>query len=119
VRGSGIVVIVLALALAACGSAEQSVSATSPTPSVASLPATVEGMLVVDVAEGDVDDEGTSEFNFGTLTVGDDDLMVEVGGSLLQSAGVPEAGAKVRATLGSKTEQYGATTYRITALSRL
>ena len=118
-RGFGIVLVVLTLALSACGSREQSVSASSPTPALASLPATVEGMLVVDVAEGDVDDEGTSEFNFGTLTVGDDEFLVEVGGSLLQSAGVPETGANVRATLGSKTEQYGATTYRITSLSRL
>ena len=105
--------------IAACGSHEQSVSSSSPPGTLSSLPATVDGLLVADVAEGDIDDEGTSEFNFGTLTVGDEELLVEVSGSLLRSAGVPDTGANVRATLGSKSEQFGATTYKITALSRL
>jgi hypothetical protein len=89
------------------------------TVSLATLPVNVEGMLTVDVAEGDVNEEGSSEFNFGTLTVENEDISIQVSGSILQSANLPDEGGKVRATLGSKTEQFGETFYTITSLQRL
>jgi hypothetical protein len=108
------------LFLAACGNRTPESPADSiSTASLATLPATVEGMLVVDVAEGEVDEEGTSEFNFGTLTLGNEDISIQVSGSILQSADLSEEGGKVRATLGSKTEQFGETFYTITSLQRL
>jgi hypothetical protein len=112
-------VFVVALTLTACSSKEPEAGSETPGINLSSLPVTVEGVLVADVAEGDVDEEGTSEFNFGTLTAGENELLIEVSGALLQSAGIPEEGARVRATLGSKSERFGANTYTITSLSRL
>lgn len=106
--------------LIGCGSAETEPSDPGPTAiSLASLPATLEGDLVIDVAEGDVEEDGTSEFNAATLTVNGEEILVEVGGSILQSAGLPESGGKVRATLSSKTEEYGVTVYVVSSLERL
>ena len=83
-----------------------------------SLPATVEGELAADVAEGPTNDEGYSEINFGTLTVDGRDIGVQVSGSVLQSVGLHDGIGKVRATLTSKTDQYGQTVYTIASLQR-
>lgn len=107
-----------------CGSGGDGASPSSASVvDLSTLPVTLEGMLMADIAEGDVDedDEGGeySEFNFGTLTVGSQEILVQVSGELLRSAGLPEAEGRVRATLGSKTDEYGVTTYTITALEKL
>jgi hypothetical protein len=105
---------------AGCGSSDPADSKQADTTvDLSSLPVTVEGRLVADVSEGDVDDEGESEYseiNFGTLTVGSNEIMVQVSGSVLRSANLPEAGGDVRATLGSKSDEHGPTYYEITSL---
>jgi hypothetical protein len=104
---------------AGCGSSDPADSKQAGnTVDLSNLPVTVKGNLVADVSEGEVDDEGGSEFNFGTLTVGSQEIMVQVSGSVLQSANLPEDGGNVRATLGSKSDDYGATYYEITSLER-
>jgi hypothetical protein len=108
----------LSLLLAACGSDSGSPAAAGGSAAFADLPATVEGWLEISVEEGDVGEDGVSDFNFGSLTVGGEELMVEVSGSLLSKARIPPEGAEVRAVLGSKSEQYGATSHKITELSR-
>jgi hypothetical protein len=106
--------------LIGCGSAEtDSSDSGAASVSLESLPATLEGDLVIDVAEGDVEEDGTSEYNAATLTVNGEEILVEVSGSILQSAGLSEAGGKVRATLSSKTEEYGVTVYVVSSLERL
>jgi hypothetical protein len=112
----------LACIATGCGSGEQTGSG-PPAGSVdlSSLPVTLEGMFVVDVAEGDVDDEGDdeySEFNFGTLTVGSEEIPVQVSGSVLRAAGLPAEGGNVSATLGSKSDEYGHPIYEITSIRR-
>jgi hypothetical protein len=107
---------------AGCSSSDEPAKKqTASSVDLSSLPVTVEGMLVADVGEGDVDEDGGdeySEINFGTLTVGSEEIMVQVSGSVLRSASLPEGGGKVRATLGSKSDEYGATYYEITRLER-
>ena len=110
---------VASLLLVACGS-----EGLGPNPGtssvVASLPTTVEGDLVIDVGEGDVDEGENAEFNFGTLTVGGEEIDVQVSGSTLQAGGFSgETSGKVRATISSKTDEYGPTTYTVTSLQRL
>jgi hypothetical protein len=83
------------------------------------LPATVEGIFFISVEKGDVDDSGISEANFGTLSVNGVEHLVQVSGVVLSAARVPREGGKVRATLGSRTDQYGPPTYVITAMERL
>jgi hypothetical protein len=107
---------------AGCGSGKPADSKQAETTvDLSSLPVTVEGKLVADVAEGDVDDEGGSEYseiNFGTLTVGSEEILLQVSGSVLRSASLPETGGNVRATLGRKSDEHGATYYEITSLER-
>ncbi len=119
-----LVIAALACFFAACSSGDQPASRnTASTVDLSSLPVTVEGLLVADVGEGDVDEEGDgdeySEFNFGTLTVGSEEIPVHVSGSVLRSANLPEAEGRVRATIGSKSEEYGHTYYQIISLQRL
>ena len=87
--------LVLVCSIAGCGARNQSVSDQAPASvDLSSLPVTLEGRLIADVGEGDVDSEGEeseySEFNFGTLTVGADEIPVQVSGSVLKSANCPE-----------------------------
>ena len=84
-----------------------------------SLPATVEGTFSISVEKGDVDDKGISEVNFGTLAVNGVEHLVQVAGTVMRAAQVPREGGKVRATLGSRTDAYGAPTYIITAMEKL
>ena len=110
----------LAALLAGCDASSGS-AADRATAIPARLPATVEGVLAADVSEGDVDARGYAEFNTGSLTVGREELLVEVSGRVLRDADIPpEGGAMpVRATLGSKKQEYGADFYTITALERI
>jgi hypothetical protein len=109
---------------AGCGTREEAgTTAGDAGVDLSNLPLTVEGMLVADVGEGDVDEDGDggeySEVNFGTLTVGGEEILVQVSGSVLKAANLPEAEGKVRATIGSKSSESGATYYEITDLERL
>ena len=83
------------------------------------LRATVEGAFSISVEKGDVDDKGVSEVNFGTIAVNGVEHLVQVSGRVLSAAGIPREGGRVRATLGSRTDEYGAPTYIITAMDRL
>jgi hypothetical protein len=83
------------------------------------LPATLEGTFSISVEKGDVDDQGISEVNFGVLAVNGVEHLVQVSGSMLGAARIPREGGKVRATLGSRTDQYGVPTYIITAMEML
>jgi hypothetical protein len=62
---------------------------------LSSLPVTLEGLLVADVGEGDVDEDGEegeySEINFGTLTVGSTEIPVQESGGVLKWSGRPSA----------------------------
>lgn len=110
----------LAVCLAGCGVKDQANPATEAEKKpLSTLPATVEGFLEISVEEGDVDDDDTSQFNFGTLTVDGEAISFEIDGALLQSAAIPETGARVRATFGSSEDYGGVTTYKITALEAL
>ena len=116
--------LVLVCFIAGCGARNQSVSDQAPASvDLSSLPVTLEGRLIADVGEGDVDSEGEeseySEFNFGTLTVGADEIPVQVSGSVLKSANLSGADEKVRATIGRKSDEAGATYYHITKIERL
>jgi hypothetical protein len=111
-------IMLVSLSLAACGSGGSSDSGLSGV-LTESLPATVEGTLMVDISEGDDEFGAYANFNFGNLVTGDKDLLVEVEGSLLGPIDLPEDGARVRATLGSQSGDAEFPTYKITALERL
>jgi hypothetical protein len=113
-----------AVVVIACGpkeSPEQNASGTQTVRSSAImiLPATVEGTFAISVEKGDVDDKDISEVSFGTLSVNGVEHLVQVSGTLVRAAGIPREGGKVRATLGSRTDVYGAPTYIITAMEKL
>ena len=113
-----------ALGVIGCGPKDAQEQQTSGTrilksSTVMTLPATVEGTFSISVEKGDVDDKGISEVSFGTLTVSGVEHLVQVSGTVLSAAGIPREGGKVRATLGSRTDAYGAPTYIITAMERL
>jgi len=86
---------------------------------LSSLPVTLEGVFSLNVEKGPVDEKGVSEANFGALTVNGVDYLVQVSGAVLSAAAVPRTGGKVKATLGSRTDQYGPPTYIITAMEKL
>lgn len=107
-----------ALLVAGCGSGTPTAdygngSAAFATPTV---PTTVEGTLEADVAEGEVAEDGYSDYNFGVLRVGQEQILVVVSGDLLRSAGLPDGIGDVVATIGSGPGQHGQ--YTITALRR-
>ena len=91
----------------------------SPGGTLSSLPVTLEGVFSLSVEKGPVDEKGVSEANFGTLTVNGVEHLVQVSGTVLSAAGLPRTGGKAKATLGSRTDQYGAPTYVITAMEKL
>lgn len=103
--------------LAGCGPSGKPQAASNA--QLLSLPATVEGSFAVSVEKGPVDDKGISEANFGTLAVNGVEHLVQVSGAVMTAGRVPREGAKVRATLGSRTDEYGAPTYIITAMEKL
>jgi len=83
------------------------------------LPATVEGFLIIEASDGNIDAAGTSESNFGTLAVGELDIAVEVSGAVLKPVALPQKGGRVRATLGSRNDEFGFPLYIVTELRRL
>ena len=83
------------------------------------LPVTLEGTLAADVAEGEVDEGGYSDVNFGTLTVDGEALGVQVSGAVLRSAGLQDGTGKVRARLTARTDEYGWPVYTVSELQRL
>lgn len=118
------VAVICGIFLAGCGPTDK------PQPKVAgtqasssgtllSLPAALEGDFSLSVEKGPVDEKGVSEANFGTLTVNGVEHLVQIAGTVLGAAGLPRAGGKVRATLASRTDQYGPPTYIITAMEKL
>jgi hypothetical protein len=94
-------------------------SGSASSQSLSSLPATVDGVLIIDMAEGDVAADGTTEIHAATLRVGGDEIAVKVSRSIMHSAGVAATGGKVRATLSSKSAQSGTTVYTVSSLERL
>ena len=112
-----------ALVVIGCGPKETPEKASGAQPlssgTMMILPATVEGTFSISVEKGDVDDKGVSEVNFGALTVNGVEHLVQVSGTLVRAAEIPREGGKVRATLGSRTDVYGAPTYIITAMEKL
>jgi hypothetical protein len=112
------------LFLASCGRAEKpqpkgTGMQNSSSNALSSLPATLEGVFSLSVEKGEVDEKGVSEANFGTLTVNGVEHLVQVSGAVLSAAALPRVGGKVKATLGSRTDQYGAPTYIVTAMEKL
>lgn len=118
-RATFLIALIASLLVAACGSTVSNPTATSSAASLATLPATVEGDLIAGADEADVDQGSSFEYVFGTLTVGDENIDVLIKPSVLQAAALPDDMGKVRATLGSKTEQFGGPAYVVTALERL
>ena len=122
----GILVVTL---LSACGAREADAPSkdTPPQdaiaiPALATLPATVEGFLEWDSTVGEDEEDnqsrGLGETSMGTLKVGDTELFVEAETKVLQAAGIPDKGAMVRATLGSRDGDDDPV-YLITAVTRL
>jgi hypothetical protein len=106
--------------LTACEGPDGAATAAAQAAIPASLPATVEGLLAANSAEGKQDAQGYSEFNIGTLRIGETELLVEVSGTLLRNADIPPGSADVpvRATLGSRQTEFDADYYTVTALER-
>jgi hypothetical protein len=77
------------------------------------LPATVEGNLVIDEPAEAVE-EGESPIAIGTLTVDGKEYSVEIPGDL--AAKVPAGGGKASVTLGTESEEFGYPTYTVTAV---
>jgi hypothetical protein len=115
-RGMGVLLAVLALT--ACGAKEPAASSTAVAVP-ATLPASVEGFLTYSEGEGDEAHDGVAETSYGSLKVGGEELLVEVESSLLKAAAIEPDGAKVRATLGSKTGEGKDAVYLVTAVSKL
>ncbi|MFT3808106.1 hypothetical protein [Arenimonas sp.] len=115
--------LLLCLPLAACGGgSDKEADAGMPDQAaqITQFPAVVEGEFIVDVAEGDTDDEGVSDFNFGTLVVDGKQMHVDVDGAVLASIGITgDEAVRVRATLGSSRDEYGLVTYKVTAMEKL
>ena len=116
--------ILAASLLAACGAREADAPSNDAVavPALATLPATVDGFLQWDDAVGEDaennEGRGLGETSMGTLKVGDHELFVEAETRVLEAAGIPLDGAKVRATLGSK-EGDDDPIYLITSVTRL
>jgi hypothetical protein len=97
------------------------VAATSAAVSIPAyaLPVTLEGKFELSVETGDVSAAGVSEFNFGTLDVKGAMHLVQISGAVLGASGVSRDSNIVRATLGSRTDAYGAPTYIVTAMTKV
>jgi hypothetical protein len=105
-------------ALSGCESQEQA-AAKAAVAALHSLPATLEGELDMSVGEGD-DSEDDVEMLYGFLTVGEEELYIQVDSRLLDSAGISTESARVRATIGSKEDLgHDMIHYTITSLTRL
>ena len=97
-----------AFALAASGAARAAAEKFEGT-----LPATVQGQLVIDVAADEVE-ENEDRIALGTLTVDGKEYAVEVPEAL--AAKVPAGGGAASVTLGEESEEFGFPTYKVTAV---
>lgn len=81
------------------------------------LPAQVEGSLVIEV-QPEADEDG-AVFAYGTVTAdAGGDYSVEIPEAVLTAAGLPADGGAVKATFGEETEEFGFPMYRVTALEK-
>jgi hypothetical protein len=129
VRSNLVIGILAAIFLAACGPGEADAPSTDASPedaaaipALATLPANVEGFLVWDASVGEDEEanqgRGLGDTSMGTLKVGDHELFIEAETRVLEAAGVPVEGARVRATLGSRDGDDDPV-YLVTAVTRL
>jgi hypothetical protein len=118
-RKKALAVFLASTLLAGCGAQDDAASAA--TVDLSRLPVTVEGKIDVSVAEGDDDGNGVAEYNFGTLTVGEQAIDVLVDPEVMRKhAELADAESHVRATLGSATNEFGGgTVYRVTSIEKL
>ncbi len=115
------------LTLAACGTPSSETSANDEIltlPASTSWPHVVEGVLEVDVEEGEVEDDGMSDFNIGAVVTPEGVIMIEVSARVLRAGGISRddySGARVQATLSRPSEYSAAdqTIYVVTSLERL
>lgn len=115
-----VVLLSLFLLLAACGGSDP--ASTEPSAAgaaLASLPATVEGTVIFDVIEGDDEFGDYANWNFGTLTLGEDEVLVEADGEVLRSLKIPDEGGRVRATVSSRRMEGDVPMYKITSIQAL
>ena len=108
----------IALLVSACGGSGPA-SQTSAGSVVATLPATVEGDVIFDVIEGDDEFGDYGNWNFGTLTVESEEILVEADGPVLKNLKLPEEGGRVRATISSVKQEAGDSLYKTTSIQSL
>ena len=80
------------------------------------LPATLEGNLVIEVPAAEVENNDTQS-NYGTLHTDDGDYSVDVPTPVLEKCGCADGG-EVKATLGSGDDGDGFMVYTVTALEK-
>lgn len=118
------IVALSALLLVACGSSSSDPSSASPSPALASLPATLDGAFAA--IAGGIEPDG-SEYFLGGLSVRGEEVSVKVGKAVVDSVGMlpsdgglpTTGGAKIRATLDSKNDFLGEPVYVVSAMQRL
>lgn len=100
-----------------CGQSDPEIASNSAAAaSLANLPATVEGEVLFDVIEGDDEFGDYGNWNFGTLTIGTEEFLVEADGEVLRDLKIPEAGGRVVATISSMKVESGMPMYKITSI---
>ena len=81
------------------------------------LPAQVDGTLVIEV-QPEADEDG-AVFAYGTITAdAGGDYSVEIPEAVLTAGNLPPDGGPVKATFGEETEEFGFPMYRVTALEK-
>jgi hypothetical protein len=80
------------------------------------LPATLEGSLVIEVPASEVENNDTQS-NYGTLTAGDAQYAVDVPTPVLEKCGCADGG-EVKATLASGDDGDGFMVYTVSALEK-
>lgn len=123
----GLASLVLLMLCAGCGGAprESGGGEIVVLPEDTAWPHVVEGALEVAVEEGEVDDDGLSEINFGSVTTAEGAVMVALSAAVLRAAGLSRddfaADRRVRATLDGPSPYSDPRypTYRVTTLERV
>lgn len=113
----------MAAMLAACGSSgptEEADEDAGPSEfSSKPLPATVVGTIDMSLGEGSDMEDGT-EMLFGSLLVGEEDLYIQADAAMLESSGIEQEPAKVRATIQSKEDLgHGMIHYTVISVDKL
>lgn len=112
-----LIAIVLCVLVAGCGrSASDTTSSPTAVAGLESLPATVEGEVLFDVIEGDDEFGDYGNWNFGTLKIGSEEVLVEADGEVLQDLKIPEEGGRVVATISSVKIESEVPMYKITSI---